>query len=81
MRGRDRLSIVLLVTVPALLLAGCGLPSGSKTNGGTAWGKGAFRSNGERIYFTATSDRGSAITYKGGPGSSGWMIAYLETLP
>jgi hypothetical protein len=42
--------------------------------GGTAWGKGVFRSNGERIYFTSTSERGTAITYTGGPSSSGWMM-------
>jgi mono/diheme cytochrome c family protein len=35
--------------------------------GGTAWGVGAFDSNGERIYFTATSERGTPITYTGGP--------------
>ena len=48
----------------------------NKMNGGTAWGTGAgpFRSNGERIYFTATSERGTAITYTGGPASSGWMM-------
>ena len=34
-------------------------------NGGTAWGTGVFNSNGERIYFTSTSERGTAITYKG----------------
>ncbi len=45
-------------------------------SGGTAWGigAGAFRSNGERIYFTATSERGTAITYTGGTASSGWMM-------
>jgi hypothetical protein len=43
-------------------------------SGGTAWGTGAFRSNGERIYFTATSERGTSITYAGGPSSSGWMM-------
>jgi hypothetical protein len=42
--------------------------------GGTAWGTGVFRSNGERIYFTSTSERGTAITYAGGPASSGWMM-------
>ena len=42
--------------------------------GGTAWGTGVFRSNGERIYFTATSERGTEITYTGGPASSGWMM-------
>ncbi len=35
---------------------------------------GAFRSNGERIYFTATSERGTEITYTGGPASNGWMM-------
>ncbi|MBU0995095.1 MAG: cytochrome c [Proteobacteria bacterium] len=44
-------------------------------NSGTAWGTGVFRSNGERIYFTATSERGAEITYTGGPvGSNGWMM-------
>ena len=41
--------------------------------GGTAWGVGAFDSNGERIYFTATSEKGTNITYTGGP-SSGMMM-------
>jgi hypothetical protein len=41
---------------------------------GTAWGTGVFRSNGERIYFTATSERGTSITHTGGPSSSGWMM-------
>lgn len=40
---------------------------------GTAWGPGAFRSNGERIYFTATSERGTQITYRGGV-SMGMMM-------
>ncbi|MDO9229214.1 MAG: cytochrome c [Syntrophales bacterium] len=43
-------------------------------SGGTAWGTGVFRSNGERIYFTTTSERGTAITYTDGPLSSGWMM-------
>ena len=34
---------------------------------GTGWGSDAFDSNGERIYFTATSERDSNITYSGGP--------------
>ena len=41
---------------------------------GTAWGAGVFRSNGERIYFTATSERSTIITYAEGPASSGWMM-------
>lgn len=35
--------------------------------GGTGWGPGAFDSNGERIYFTSTSERDTRITYSGGP--------------
>lgn len=42
--------------------------------GGTGWGPGAFRSNGERIYFTSTSERGTAITYTSGPATTGWMM-------
>ncbi|HUV92606.1 MAG TPA: hypothetical protein VMV80_05935 [Anaerolineales bacterium] len=42
---------------------------------GTALGTGAFSSNGERIYFTATSERGIVIDYNtGGPASNGWMM-------
>ena len=41
---------------------------------GTAWGTGVFRSNGERIYFTSTSERGEEITYSGGPASRNWMM-------
>ena len=47
----------------ALLLFGCNQP----INNGTTWGVGSFDSNGERIYFTATSERGTPITYTGGP--------------
>ena len=34
-------------------------------NSGTAWGTGAFHSNGERVYFTATIERGTEISYTG----------------
>ena len=44
------------------------------TGAGSGAGNGAFRSNGERIYFTATSERGTAITYTVDPASSGWMM-------
>ncbi len=40
---------------------------------GTGWGLGAFDSNGERIYFTSSSERESRITYSGGP-PSGMMM-------
>lgn len=64
----------LLVFITSLLLAACASRPQSSGPSGTAWGKGAFRSNGERIYFTATSERGTAITYTNGPGSGGWMM-------
>ncbi|PKN35933.1 MAG: cytochrome C oxidase subunit II [Deltaproteobacteria bacterium HGW-Deltaproteobacteria-19] len=41
---------------------------------GTGWGVGAFRSNGERIYYTSTSNRGTEIAYTGGPSYGGWMM-------
>jgi cytochrome c553 len=57
-----------------LLLAACASTQPSVKPGGTAWGAGAFGSNGERIYFTSTSERGTAITYTSGPASNGWMM-------
>jgi cytochrome c553 len=65
---------ILLIVVLALVLAGCARSSAPEEIGGTGWGTGVFRSNGERIYFTAMSERGAAITYTGGPSSSGWMM-------
>ncbi|HLF02742.1 MAG TPA: cytochrome c [Anaerolineales bacterium] len=57
----------------ALLLAACASRPAPLRPGGTTWGVGSFDSNGERIYFTATSDRGTTITYTGGP-TSGMMM-------
>jgi cytochrome c oxidase subunit II len=65
-------SLAFIVT---LLLAACESPPQKPVeSNGTAWGTGAFRSNGERIYFTATSERGTAITYTVDPASSGAMM-------
>jgi Cytochrome c len=64
----------LLVVSFALLLTACASRPWSMGPGGTAWGTGAFSSNGEQIYFTATSDRGTEITYTSGPGSNNWMM-------
>jgi hypothetical protein len=60
----------LLAVIVTLLLAAC---VSQAQQSGTAWGVGAFDSNGERIYFTATSERGANITYTGGP-PSGMMM-------
>lgn len=57
-----------------LLLAACVPRSAPVGQSGTAWGQGAFDSNGERIYFTATSERGGRITYTGGLGMGGMMM-------
>jgi len=74
MNTKTAIAIVLLIIVTALLLAGCALSNRTVEPVGTVWGVGAFDSNGERIYFTATSDRGTEITYTGGPSSNGWMM-------
>ena len=37
------------------------------TGGGTAWAAGSFNSDGQRIFFTATSSTDSSISYTGGP--------------
>jgi len=42
-------------------------------SGGTSWGDGAFSSNGERIYFSATNSAGEYIQYSGGP-QTGMMM-------
>ena len=62
-----------LAVFAILLLTACMAGSPSGTSAGTTWGVGAFGSNGERLYFTATSDRGTTITYTGGP-VSGMMM-------
>jgi cytochrome c553 len=74
MSRKKVITIVSLVVVMALLLVGCALTNKIAKSGGTGWGVGVFGSNGERIYFTATSDRGTEITYTGGPSSNGWML-------
>ncbi len=66
--------IGLFAVIITLLLAACASPAQSVGPSGTAWGKGAFGSNGERIYFTSTSERGTAIAYTSGPSSNGWMM-------
>jgi len=57
----------------ALLTISCNSQTDIAMGNGTAWGVGSFNSNGKRIYFTATSEGGSAITYSGGP-STGMMM-------
>ncbi len=68
------LAVLASVLLLAALLAACASPQ-SPPEYGTAWGGGAFQSNGERIYFTATSERGGSITYTGGPDMGGMMMS------
>ena len=65
--------------IVSLLLAACVPRLAPVGQGGTAWGQGAFDSNGERIYFTATSERGGRIAYTGGPGVGGMMMGGILT--
>ena len=69
-----KINCLAVAILASLFLAACGSRSQPDTSPGTAWGTGAFSTNGERIFFTATSDRGTAITYTGGPVSNSWMM-------
>jgi cytochrome c553 len=70
-KGSIIASFLLMTT---LLLTACGLLKPITSSNGTGWGNGVFDSNGERIYFTATSEGGTDISYSGGPSSNGWMM-------
>ena len=61
---------MVVVVLAGLVVVACGNRNGF----GTAWGDGAFESNGERIYFTATSESGIEIDYSGGPDPGGMMM-------
>lgn len=64
----------LMIFSMLMLLAACAATPPAMQPGGTGWGAGAFESNGERIYFTSTSERGTPITFTSGPASNGWMM-------
>ena len=65
-KGFWTLMVVLGVTALVVTLIAVGLQT-------DAFGS-AYDSNGERIYFTATNDRGERITYSGGPDFGGMMM-------
>ncbi|NDP22530.1 MAG: cytochrome c [Paludibacter sp.] len=58
---------IILVFSIQILLFGCNQSGSKGTSNGTAWGSGSFNSNGKQIYFTATSERKTPITYTNGP--------------
>jgi cytochrome c oxidase subunit 2 len=64
---------IIFVLGVTLLLTDCNYQTDQDKGNGTSWGVGSFDSNGKRIYFTATSEGGSAITYTRGP-SNGMMM-------
>jgi len=55
-----------------ILLYACSVPM-PLMGSGKASPAPTFTSNGERIYFSSTSDRGTNITYTGGPSFGGMM--------
>jgi cytochrome c oxidase subunit 2 len=57
----------LLMFLAILTLFSCVPRFRSFNRNGTAWAPGAFDSNGERIYFTSTSETDTRISYRGGP--------------
>lgn len=63
--------LVALSALVGLVAAAC-MPS---TGPGIGRDGGTFRSNGERIYFTATSERDTQIDYTGGPQTGGMMMS------
>jgi cytochrome c oxidase subunit 2 len=71
---RSLVITVRLVMGLCVLLVGCARATQSTSSQGTSWGMGVFTSNGEQIYFTSTSDRGTDITYTAGPSSNNWMM-------
>jgi FlaG/FlaF family flagellin (archaellin) len=67
------ITVGLVAVIISFAFAACTQVSKPVKPDGTAWGSGAFGSNGERIYFTATSSRDAEISYTGGPTSIGMM--------
>jgi len=64
----------LTIIIIALLITGCVSRPHPSMSSGITWRIASFSSNGERIYFTAASERGTEITYTGGKSSNNWMM-------
>jgi len=67
-------ALLLTLALGNASCSGTGMPmSPTGSMGGQNGNSGSYHSNGERIYFTATSNSGSPISYRGGPGMMGMM--------
>jgi hypothetical protein len=73
-RGTKIIVMGLSFVISTLLLTVCSPRPQPSMPSGSAWRAVPFSSNGERIYFTATSERGTEITFTGGPTSNNWMM-------
>ena len=64
-----------ILILGSILLIACGIywPVSMSPRGMGTVSYRDYASNGERIYFTATSDRGDYISYTGGPAYGGMM--------
>ncbi len=71
--ARRRTTVRALALVALAGTAAC-VPMGGPAGGGA--GPERLASNGERIYFSATSASGSSISYQGGP-TGGMMMQRL----
>ncbi len=69
-RRKVRPALAPTLLLVSLVTSACTMSSRT----GTAWGEGAFASNGQRIYFTATSSRDTDIDSRGGPDMGGMMM-------
>jgi len=70
-----RKKTLLFLLLGSILLVACGIywPVGMSPRGMGPVTYRNYTTNGERIYFTATNDRGEYISYTGGPAYGGMM--------
>jgi hypothetical protein len=71
---------IVLIFAGAFFIAACGIipwrsfsPGPMMGSGNGWWDGGNYDSNGERIYFTATNEKGERIRYSDGPDFGGMM--------
>ena len=66
---------IMLIILGVLFLLACGIywPVSMSPRGTGPVAYGDYASNGERIYFTSTSNRGEYISFTGGPAFGGMM--------